>query len=85
MMSDREEDAVNGWIDLEMARQRREELLREAREWRRRRPPARRIAEARGVRPAPIRRLLRFLRPEADDGIAAPKQPVTPVRGCSAD
>jgi hypothetical protein len=84
MVSDREEDAVNGWIDLEIARQRREELLREAREWRRM-PSPRRTAEASGLRMAPIWRLLRFLRPEANDGIATPKQPVTPVRGCSAD
>ncbi|HET7271697.1 MAG TPA: hypothetical protein VFI90_11500 [Rubrobacter sp.] len=39
-MSGRKEDAVNGWIDLEMARQRREELLREAQERRRGRTAA---------------------------------------------
>lgn len=71
-MNGRKEDAVYGLLDLEIARQRREELLREAQEGRMARAAAR-VVEAGGERMAFVRRLLRSVRPEE------------PVCGCSAD
>lgn len=70
------------WIDLELAHQRREELLREAHE--------RRMTRASGRTPSrelttPIRRLLHFLQPERNGGLAASKKTGAPIHGCSAD
>ena len=70
------------WIDLELARQRREELLREAHE--------RRMTRASGRTPSrelttPVRRLMRFLQPERNGGLAAAEKPGVPIHGCSAD
>jgi hypothetical protein len=73
---------MNDWIDLELARQRREELLREARE--------RRMTRASGRTPSrelttPVRRLIRFLQPDQNGGLAAAEKPGVPIHGCSAD
>ena len=69
-------------IDLELARQRREELLREAHE--------RRIARASGWTPSrdlrtPVRRLVRYLQPERSVGLATTEKPGVPIHGCSVD
>ena len=73
---------MNDWIDLQLARQRREELLREAHE--------RRMTRASGRTPSremttPVRRLMRFLQPGRNGGLAAPEKAGVPVHGCSAD
>jgi hypothetical protein len=73
---------MHDWIDLELARQRQEELLREAHE--------RRMIRASGRTPSrefmiPIRRLIRFLQPERTGGLAAAEKPGVPIQGCSAD
>jgi hypothetical protein len=70
------------WIDLELARQRREELLREAHE--------RRLTRASGWTPGrdlttPVRRLMRFLQPERSVGLATTEKPGVPIHGCSVD
>jgi hypothetical protein len=70
------------WIDLELARQRREELLREAHE--------RRMTRTAGWTPSrdlttPVRHLVRFLRPERSVGLATAEKPGGPIHGCSAD
>jgi len=71
-----------GWIDLELARQRQVELLREAHERRMtrfaRQTPGRELM-------IPIRRLLRFLQPAQNGGLAAAEKPGVPIQGCSAD
>jgi hypothetical protein len=71
-----------GWIDLELARQHQEELLREAHEWRMihafRRTPSRELT-------TPVRRLIRFLQPERNGGLAAAEKPGVPIHGCSVD
>jgi hypothetical protein len=71
-----------GWIDLELARQHQEELLREAHE--------RRMTRASGRTPSremttPVRRLMRFLQPGRNSGLAAPEKAGVPLHGCSAD
>jgi hypothetical protein len=73
---------MNDWIDLQLARQRREELLREAHE--------RRMTRASGRTPSrglttPVRRLMRFLQPGHNGGLAAPEKAGVPIHGCSAD
>jgi hypothetical protein len=73
---------MNDWIDLQLARQRREELLREAHE--------RRMTRASGRTPSremttPVRRLMRFLQPGRNGVLAAPEKAGVPVHGCSAD
>jgi hypothetical protein len=70
------------WIDLELARQHREELLREAHE--------RRMTRASGRTPSrelttPVRRLIRFLQPGRNGGLAAVEKPGAPIHGCTAD
>lgn len=70
------------WIDLELARLRRGELLREAHE--------RRMTRASGRTPSrelttPVRRLIRFLQPGRNGGIASSAQPGVPIHECSAD
>ena len=71
-----------GWIDLELARQLQEELLREAHE--------RRMTRASGRTPsreltAPVRRLISLLQPERNGGLAVAEKPGVPIHGCSAD
>ena len=83
-MSGRKEDAVNGWIDLEMARQRREELLREAQERRRGRTAAWAV-EAGGERTSLLRQILRSMWPGGDAWVATAERSGAPVCGCSAD
>jgi len=73
---------MHDWIGLELARQRREELLHEAHE--------RRMTRAFGRTPGrelttPVRRLMRFLQPERNGGLAAAEKPGVPIHGCSAD
>jgi len=70
------------WIDLELARQRREELLREAHE--RRMTRASRRTPSRALT-TPVRRLMRFLQPGRNGGLAVSEQPGAPIHGCSAD
>jgi hypothetical protein len=71
------------WIDLELARQRREELLREAHERRVTRAP--RHAPGRELTTR-VRHLMRLLQPAQNEGIAAAeKPPGIPLHGCSAD
>jgi len=70
------------WIDLELTHQRREELLREAHE--------RRMTRTSGWTPSmelttPVRRLIRFLQPERNGGLAASEKPGAPIHGCSVD
>ena len=70
------------WIDLELARQHREELLREAHE--------RRMTRASGRTPSrklttPARRLIRFLQPGRNVGLAGAEKPGAPIHGCTAD
>ena len=84
MMSGQKEDAVYEWIDLELARQRREELLREAHEARMAHASARAV-ETVGQRTALVRRLLRSVWPGGNAGVATAERPGTPVGGCSAD
>ena len=83
-MSSRKEDAVYGWIDLELARQRREDLLREAHEARMAHAAAQAV-EAGGERTAFVRRLLRSVWPGGKVGVATAERPGAPVCGCSAD
>ena len=71
-----------GWIDLELARQHQEELLREAHE--------RRLTRASGRTPsreltAPVRRLIRLLQPERSGGLTTAEKPGVPIQGCSAE
>jgi hypothetical protein len=71
-----------GWIDLELARQHQEELLREAHE--------RRMTRASGRTPSrelttPVRRLIRLLQPERNGRLAMAEKPGVPIHGCSAD
>ena len=70
------------WIDLELARQRREELLREAHERRMLRAfvrtPSRDLT-------TPVRRLIRFLQPERSGGLVTAEKPGVPIQGCSAE
>jgi hypothetical protein len=73
---------MHDWIDLQLARQRREELMREAHD--------RRLTRASGQTPrkeltTPVRRLMRFLQPQRTGGLAAAEQPGVPIHGCSAD
>jgi hypothetical protein len=73
---------MHDWIDLQLARQRREELLREAHE--------RRITRASVRKPGrelmtPIRRLISSLQPARNGGLAAAEKPGVPIQGCSAD
>ncbi len=73
---------MHDWIDLQLARQRREELMREAHE--------RRITRAFGQTSrkeltTPVRRLTRFLQPQRTGGLATTEQPGVPIHGCSAD
>ena len=73
---------MHDWIDLELARQRREELIHEAHE--------RRVSRASGRTPGrelktPVRRLIRLFQPEQTDGLAAVEKPGVPIHGCSAD
>jgi hypothetical protein len=70
------------WIYLELARQRREELLREAHERRLTRASER--APSRELMTT-VRRLMRFLQPEQNGGLAAAEKPGVPIHGCSAD
>ena len=70
------------WIDLELARQRREELLHEAHERRMTRAVVR--APSRDLT-TPVRRLIRFLQPGRNGGLAAVEKPGAPIHGCSAD
>lgn len=70
-----------GWLDLEMARQHREELLREAHE-RRRAPAAGWATETDGERTAFARRILISVWP---GGVATTKTAGAPVSGCTAD
>jgi hypothetical protein len=70
------------WIELELARQHREELLREAHE--------RRMTRASGRTPSrelttPVRRLIRFLQPGHNGKLAAVEKPGAPMHGCTAD
>jgi len=83
-MSGRKEDAVYVWIDLELARQRREELLREAHEGRMAHAAARAV-ETGGQRTALVRRLLRSVWPGDNAGVATAEKAGAPVCGCSAD
>lgn len=83
-MSGLKEDAVYGWIDLELARQRREELLREAHEARRAHAAARAV-EAGGERTAFVRRLLRSVWPGGNATLATAERSGAPVCGCPAD
>jgi hypothetical protein len=73
---------MHDWIDLELARQRRDELLREAHERRMaraaRRTPSRELTTR-------VRHLIRYLQPERNGGLAAAEKPGVPVHGCSAD
>jgi hypothetical protein len=75
---------VYGLLDLEIARQRREELLREADEGRRARA-AGWATETSGKRRAFARRILSSVRPGASAGVATTKMAGAPVCGCSAD
>ena len=73
---------MHDWIDLELARQRREELLHEAHE--------RRVSRASGWTPGrelktPVRRLMRFLQPERTGGLATVEKQGVPIHECSAD
>ena len=73
---------MHDWIYLQLARQRREELLREAHE--------RRMTRALVRKPGkelmtPIHRLIRFLQPAHKDGLTAAEKPGVPIHGCSAD
>ena len=70
------------WIYLELARQRREELLREAHE--------RRMTRASGRTPSTglttrLGRLVRYLQPEQNGGLAVAEKPGVSLHGCSAD
>lgn len=73
-----------GWLDLEMARQRREELLREAHE-RRRATAAGWATGTGGERAAFARRILRSVWPGGNARVATAKTSGAPVCGCSAD
>lgn len=75
---------MNGWIDLELARQRREELLREAHE-RRMAHAAARVERTGGQRTSFVRRLLRSVWPGGSAGVATAERPGATVCGCSAD
>jgi hypothetical protein len=73
---------MHDWIDLELARQHREELLHEAHE--------RRMSRVSGRTPgrelkSPVRRLIRILQPERTGGLAAIENPGVSIHGCSAD
>jgi hypothetical protein len=73
---------MNDWIDLELARQHQEELFREVHE--------RRMTRASGRAPGSelttrVRRLVRYLQPERNGGLAAAEKPGVPIHGCSAD
>lgn len=73
---------MHDWIELELARQRREELLHEAHE--------RRMSRVSGGTPvgelkSPVRRLIRILHPERTGGLAAVENPGVSIHGCSAD
>jgi hypothetical protein len=70
------------WIDLELARQRREELLREAHERRMTRVPGRTPSRELTTH---LRRLVRYLQPERNGGLATAEKPGVPIQGCSAD
>lgn len=83
-MSGRKEDAVYGLLDLEIARQHREELLREAHEGRIVRTAAH-TAGTRGERTAFVRRLLRFVWRGGNARAATAGSPGVPVCECSAD
>jgi hypothetical protein len=70
------------WIHLELARQHREELLREAHE--------RRMTRASGRTPSrelttPVSRLIRFLQPGRNGGPATLDKPGAPIHECTAD
>lgn len=73
-----------GWIDLELARQRQEELLREAHEGRMAHAAARAV-ETRGQQTALARRLLRSVLSGGNVGVATAEKAGAPVCGCSAD
>lgn len=73
---------MHDWIDLQLARQRREELLREAHERRMARSSVRKPGK---VLMTPIHRLIRFLQPARNGGLAAAEKPGVPIHGCSAD
>jgi hypothetical protein len=73
---------MHDWIDLELARQRREELLREAHERRMTRASGR--TRSRELT-TPVRCLMRFLQPGRKGGLAAVEKPGAPIQGCSAD
>jgi hypothetical protein len=83
VIGDSKEEAVYDWIDIELARQRREELLREARE-KRRISAAGRTAESSGELTASILRLLRSMWPGVVP-VAKTERPGAPVHECSAD
>jgi hypothetical protein len=69
-------------MDLELARQHQEDLLREAHE--------RRMTRASGRTPSTglttrLGRLVRYLQPEQNGGLAAAEKPGVSLHGCSAD
>jgi hypothetical protein len=70
------------WIDLELARQRREELLREAHE---RRMTHASVRAPSGERTTRVSRLLGILQPVRNGGLAASEKPGAPIHGCCAD
>ena len=72
------------WLDLEMARQHREELLRDAHEGRRAHA-AEWATETDGERMAFARRILRFVWSGSSAEVATTKTAGAPVCGCSAD
>lgn len=70
------------WIDLELARQRREQLLREAHE----RQLARAAAKTQSREPTtPVLRLISLLQPQQNGVLAATKKPNVPIHGCCTD
>jgi hypothetical protein len=73
---------MHDWIDLELARQRQDELLREARERRMTRSYGRTPGRELTTR---LRSLVRYLQPERNGGLAATEKPAVPIQGCSAD
>ena len=69
-------------MDLELARQHQEDLLREAHE--------RRMTRTSGRTPSTgltslLGRLVRYLQPEQNSGLAAAEKPGVSLHGCSAD
>jgi len=75
---------VYGWNDLESARQRQEELLREAHEGRMAHAAARAV-ETGGQQTALVRRLLRSVWSGGNAGVATAEKAGATVSGCSAD